>query len=194
MGNGTYKKCNKKNDDPKLGYESVTNENRWELYHAFEDIVFRGTDIEIKELLNNFTSDDFLAIPIVFDLISNKKVALLELLHHKNIPLTYQESDGGNALHVACGAEGSLECVKFLIENNILTDINKESAKFGDTPLTLAICYGHQDILSYLKKKYFITGVNFKDLYIIIDRVVSNQRRLTGYNQYKFNGCNEITE
>lgn len=191
MDNSNYKKHNRKSSDTNLSSEPLGKENSWELYHVFENVVYHGSDIEIKEILNRFTLDDFLIIPIVFDLISNKKIELLEFLHNRNINLTYQDADGANGLHVACGASGSLESVKFLIENNILTDINKESAKFGDTPLTLAICYGHQDILSYLKKKYFINSISFKDLYVIIDRVVSNQHRLTGYNQYNFNGYNE---
>ena len=77
------------------------------------------------------------------------------------------------------GAGGSLECVKFLGENNILTDIHKKSTKFGDTPLTLAFSYEHDDIVNYFKKKFNIKNVSLEDLDVILDRVRSNFKRLT---------------
>jgi len=104
-------------------------------------------------------------------LINYKKIYLLELLRTKNIPLTYEENCGANGLHVACGAGGNLECVKFLIENNILTGIHKKSSKYGDTPLTLAISYGHHDIVDYFKKKFKVNSITFEDLYVILDRL-----------------------
>ncbi|WP_187145739.1 ankyrin repeat domain-containing protein [Rickettsia bellii] len=106
------------------------------------------------------------------------------VVYEKGIPLTYEEWDGGNALHVACGAGGSLKMVKFLVENNILTNIHKKSEKFGDTPLTLAISYDHHDIVDYFKQKFNITSVTLKDLDVIIDRVKANYRRYYNIKKY----------
>jgi len=163
----------KENKNPVHGVD----EERWKVYHAFVEILAAKSDIEIKKILNEFTENDFMAMPIVLDLVSYKKNDLLKWLYEKNMPLTYQEWDGGNALHVACGAGGSLECVKFLIENNIQNDINKESTKFGDTPLTLALSYGHRDIVDYFSKKFAVDSVSLRHLYVIIDRVIANRDR-----------------
>lgn len=168
------------------------DQSRWELYYEFENIVHIKNDEEIQRFLEVFTAEDFLALPIVFDLVNYKKIKLLEWLHKKAIPLIYQEYGGGNALHMACGAGGNLESVKFFIENNILTDINKKSTRYGDTPLTLAICYGQYDIVSYFKEKYSVNSINFTDLDVILDRVISNQNRLTGIGfltDKKFGEC-----
>lgn len=166
----------------KLEKEYQLDQSRWELYYNFENIVAYESDEKIRKYLNFFVSRDFLAMPIVFDLVNYKKINLLELLYKNHIPLTYQDDHGSNALHVACGAGGSLDCVKFFVENDILTDIDKKSTNFGDTPLTLAICYGHQDIVDFFKAKYKINSISLKDLDIILDRVISNQKRLTGRN------------
>ena len=149
----------------------------WDLYYIFENVLHEGDEQKIKEILDQFSIQDYLEIPIILDLISYKKIPLLKLLYIRNIPLTYEEDCGGNGLHVACGAGGSLECVKFLIENNILTDIHKKSTKFGDTPLTLAISYDHHDIVDYFKKKFGVKKITLEDLYVILDRVKSNFQR-----------------
>ncbi|WP_342270585.1 ankyrin repeat domain-containing protein [Rickettsia endosymbiont of Orchestes rusci] len=160
-----------------LDAEDETDKYNWQLYYKFEEVVYKGSDPEIKKILDQFNIQDFLNIPIVFDLVDPKKIRLLKLLHKKGIPLTYEEEDGGNALHVACGAGGNLESVKFFIENNILTDIHKKSNKFGDTPLTLAISYEHHDIVDYFKQKFNITTITLEDLDVILDRVKANFRR-----------------
>lgn len=167
-----------------LDAEDESDKYNWELYHQFEEIVYKGSDAEIKKILDQFSIQDFLHIPIVDQLISCKKLRLLKFLYKKGIPLTYEEWDGGNGLHVACGAGGSLKMVKFLVENNILTDIHKKSEKFGDTPLTLAISYDHHDIVDYFKQKFNITSVTLKDLDVIIDRVKANYRRYYNIKKY----------
>lgn len=154
--------------------QPLLDEERWKLYYEFEKIIALKPDQELIKLLDNFTNQDFLSMPIVFDLISYKKLDLLKYLYDKRMPLTYSDWDGTNALHVACGAGGSLECVKFFIENGIITDINKESFNYGDTPLTLAISYRHKDIINYFKKKYQINNVSLKHLEVIIDRIITN--------------------
>ena len=162
--------------------DDIHDQSRWDLYYKFQDLVTHGSDDSIKRFLENFTSEDFLDMPIVFDLVSYQKIELLKFLHNHNIPLTYHEHNGSNALHASSGAGGSLRCVKFFVENGILDDIHKRSGMFGDTPLTLAICYGHVDIVSFFKKRYGINGVSLQDLDVILDRVISNQNRLTGQN------------
>ncbi len=141
----------------------------WDLYYIFEEVVHQGNDKQIKEILSQFSTQDYLKIPIIFDLISYKKVNLLKLLHKKTIPLTYENEYKTNALHIACGASGSLKCVKFLIENNISTDIFKKSVNYGDTPLTLAISYEHHDIIKYFIKKFEIKTINLVNLDVILD-------------------------
>ena len=150
----------------------------WDLYYLFEEISYKGKDNEITKLLDKFELKDFLSMPIVLDLVSYKRIRLLRLLHKKGIPLTYEEDCGGNALHVACGASGDLACVKFFVENDILTDINQKSAKHGDTPLNLASSYNHKDILDYFKQKFGIKGISFEDLDVVLDRIKSNLRRV----------------
>ena len=152
-------------------------EANWELYYKFEDIVYQNTDVEIKKILDQFDIQDFQEMPIIDDLINYKKIRLLKLLYQKNIPFTYEDEYGGNSLHMVCGAGGSLECAKFLIENNLLTDIHKKSTKFGDTPLTLAISYGHKDIVDYFKNKFGVSTINFDNLDTILDRIKSNYRK-----------------
>ena len=170
-------------DNNSLNEVYEVDQSRWELYYAFENIVHIKNDEEIQRFLEVFTTEDFLAIPIVFDLVNYKKIKLLEWLYKKAIPLTYHDYDDGNALHVACGAGGNLEAIKFFIENNILTDINKKSTRYGDTPLTL----------SYFKEKYSTNSISLQDLDVILDRVISNQDRLTGRgfitNDKKFGEC-----
>ncbi|XVN40675.1 MAG: ankyrin repeat domain-containing protein [Rickettsia endosymbiont of Argas persicus] len=134
-----------------LDAEDESDKCNWKLYYKFEEVVYKGSDAEIKKILDQFSVQDFLHIPIIFDLVSYKKLRLLKLLYKKNIPLTYEDKfNEGNALHVACGADGSLKLVKFFVENNILIDIHQKSEKFGDMPLTLATCYDHHDIIRLL--------------------------------------------
>lgn len=146
----------------------------WKLYYDFEKIVHKEQDNEINKILDKFDMYDFLSMPIVIDLVCYKKISLLKSLHKKNIPLTYEQHCGGNALHVACGLGGSLEYVKFFVENGILKDINKKSIRYGDTALTLAISYAHKDIINYFKNKFFIKSVSLEDVEVIIDRVKVN--------------------
>lgn len=149
----------------------------WKLYYIFEEVVYKEDDIAIKKILDQFTNYDYMAMPIIHDLVTYEKIRLLRILHNKGIPFTYEEDYGGNALHVACGVTGSLKCAKFFIENNILTDINKISTKYGDTPLNLAISYNNKDIIEYFVKKFNISSISLKDLEVILDRVKSNFRR-----------------
>ena len=149
----------------------------WELYYLLESKVGIANDAEMKGMLEQFNMYDFLSIPIVFDLVECRSIRLLRLLYKKGVPLTYESDDGSNALHVACGAGGSLECAKFFIENNILTDINKVSSKHCDTPLTLAISYNHTDILDYFKTKFAVNSVSLSELDVILGRVKSNCRK-----------------
>ena len=159
-----------------LDAEDDSDKYNWQLYYKFEEVVYKGSDSEIKKILDQFNEQDFLNIPIIFHLVSYKKLHLLKILHKKNIPLTY-EDDGSNALHIACGASGNLESVKFFVENNILTDIHKKSRMFGDTPLTLAISYDHHDIIDYFKQKFNVTSITLEDSDVILDRVKANYRR-----------------
>jgi aminoglycoside 6'-N-acetyltransferase len=152
-------------------------EASWDLYYVFEDVVHKEKDNVIKKLLEQFDIYDFLSMPIVFDLIDYKKIRLLKLLYNKSIPLNYEEECGANALHVACGASGNLESVKFFVENNILQDIHKKSFKYGDTPLTLAISYEHKNILEYFKRKFGINSISVDNVDIILDRVKANYRK-----------------
>jgi|GEM_PF-6037248 len=178
--------------DLNLDTEDESDKCNWELYYQFEEVVYKGSDAEIKKILDQFNLQDFLHIPIIFDLVSNKKLRLLKLLHKKNIPLDYEDKfDEGNALHVACGAGGSLKIVKFFVENNILTNIHKKSTNFGDTPLTLAICYDHHDIVDYFKQKFNLTSVTLEDLDVIIDRVKANYRRYYNMKKYYENQSKE---
>lgn len=171
------------NPENGLIYMLWKKEANWELYSRFEEVVYKGKDNEIKDVLRCFDVYDFLEIPIVFDLVNYKKIKLLKLLHDKKIPLNYEQQCGANGLHIACGAGGSLECAKFFIENNIFVDINKKSLKYGDTPLTLAISYEHNDIIEYFKNKFVINSISFNDLEIILERVKINYKKY--YNASK---------
>ena len=134
----------------------------WKIYNAYENEFINKletrNDEEIKEfLLKRFSKEDFLEISIIYELITHKRISLLEQLHQNDYPMTYEEWDGGNALHVSCVIDGSLDAVKFLMENNICVDINKKTLK-NETPLSLARHYKHKDILEYFKAVYSKNG------------------------------------
>ena len=71
--------------------------------------------------MHDFKEIPFVLIEVIYDLITYKKIRLLKILHRRNISLAFEDEYEGNSLHVACGASGSLECVKFFVENNILS-------------------------------------------------------------------------
>ena len=154
-----------------------TEEKIWQEYHSIEETLMCSDERNINTALSKFKNKDFLVVPIVLDLVSSTKISILKKLYNQGTPLTYEDADGTNALHVACGASGSLECVKFFLDNHILTDINKKSMKYGETPLTLAVSYGHKDILAYFKEKLKVTSVSMNELEVIADRVQSNYIR-----------------
>ena len=143
--------------------ESKQRQSRWEIYYELEKVVYKGSDVEIKKILDQFTYEDFLNISIIWDLIIYKKMRLLKLLHQKNMPFTYTEWRGGNALHVAC-SRGYLEAVQFLIENNILTDIHENGGRFNETPYILALAYDHHEVVEYLEKKFYINYLRLSDV------------------------------
>lgn len=113
-------------------------------------------------------------MPIVFDLVASERLLLIKLLYKKGIPLNYTDESGSNALHVACGASGSLSCVKFFVENQICTNIHQKSTNYGDTPLSLALNYRHQDIIEYFKQKFNVAHVSLDDLDVIVTRSIRN--------------------
>jgi len=143
-------------------------QSRFELYEKFEKILYEGDDKEIAKALDLFTYDDFLERPIIIDLVAKKKIKFLEVLHKKNMPFTYIDFGGSNALHVACAVSGNLECVKFLIENNLLTDIHAESLR-GETPYTLAVSYNYTDITDYLEEKFHINYIKLNHVKTILE-------------------------
>lgn len=118
------------------------------LYEEFEQSM-GNPDSELLNLLLKFCSKEFEETPIIFDLIADKKINILLELHKRDKPFTYHDSSGANALHVACGHSGSLDATRFLIENNIITNINA-STDSGETPFLLAVQYNHEDIIKYL--------------------------------------------
>lgn len=69
--------------DLNLDAEDESDKYNWELYHQFEEVVYKGSDAEIKKILDQFNLQDFLHIPIIFDLVSYQKLHLLKLLHKK---------------------------------------------------------------------------------------------------------------
>lgn len=116
-----------------------------------EELIPSTSDERIQEILSGFNKEDYLKVPIIFDLIIGKRFKILSHLYENNVPFSYSEWKG-NALHVACGRAGSFEAVKFLYERNIFTDINAKTDE-GETPFLLAIMYEHEDILKYFLKK-----------------------------------------
>ncbi|HEX2978138.1 MAG TPA: ankyrin repeat domain-containing protein [Candidatus Babeliales bacterium] len=124
--------------------------------HIFEEITNMidngASDEQIKEIFEKIKSEDFyLTNPIVYDLISNKRINILDYLYEKKIPLSYVDNTGATPLHVACAINGSLEAVRFLFEHHIATDINAKTDE-GETPFLLAVMYEHEDILKYFLK------------------------------------------
>ena len=147
------------------------NSENLDLFYALDSaLINHAHTSKTKKLLDQFDMYDFLSMPIVIILVCARKLILLKLLHKEGIPLTYTE-DHGNALHIACAITGSLACVKFFIENNILTDIHEQNRRDQYTPLTLAICFKHSDIVKYFKEKFSLSGVSFHDLNVILEFV-----------------------
>lgn len=128
------------------------------LYWSFEENFPKLSDQEIQIYLDKFTEFDYEKLPIIFDLIVAKKVNMLQALLKRNISFKYTEY-GSNALHTASAISGSLECVKFLIENNICNNIYKQNDR-GETPYSLAKQYEHEDILKYFKETNLIQKKN----------------------------------
>ena len=108
----------------------------------------KSSDERIMEILSQFKNEDYLKLPIIFDLIVEKRIKILENLYAKGVPFAYQDAAGANALHVACGVFGSLEVVKLLTGKGILADINAKTDE-GETPFLLAIMFNHVDIVNY---------------------------------------------
>lgn len=148
--------------------EEKYDRSRFELYKKFEEILYKSNDKEIAKALDLFVYDDFLERPIIIDLVAKKKIKFLKALYKKNMPFTYVDFGGGNALHVACAVSGDLECVKFLIENNLLTDIHAESLR-GETPYTLAVSYNHANITDYLEEKFHINYIKLNHVKTILE-------------------------
>jgi ankyrin repeat protein len=90
---------------------------------------------------------------IIFDLITTKRFLVLEYLITKSVKLDYTSPSGANILHVACGANGSLQAVRFVTEKTEFTDINKKT-DIGETPFLLAIMYEHKNILNYFFDRF----------------------------------------
>lgn len=122
-------------------------------YWKFEEELPHATYEELLFLLDKFRRPDFLKAPIIFDLIVERKWELLDYLYKKKVPFGYTDSAGGNALHVAAAKPGCLSAVRFLIEKNILTDINAKTDE-NETPFLLAIMYEHEDIVEYFLKHF----------------------------------------
>ncbi len=122
------------------------------LYQQFEEALYhQASEYELHTIVSQFNAKDYNTFPILFDLIAEKRIDVLKIVFKNNIPFSYKSSAGGNVLHVACGASGSLEAVKFLYENNICTDVNA-ATDIGETPFLLAVYYDHLDIVEYLLK------------------------------------------
>jgi hypothetical protein len=147
-------------------------EANWKLFYQLEDIVLNGSDEEVKKVLLQFDAKDFIKMPIIDALVAAKRMALLRFVFDQGVPFTYDDERGGSTLHIACGAGGDLQYVKFLVENAISTDIHKKSEPWGDTPLNLAYSYEHYDIVEYFRQKFGDKHVALppEDVKVILDR------------------------
>ena len=170
-----------------INNKSEKEELCWLLYNKYEEELSEklknSSDKDVKKIIYRFGKKDFLEVPLIYELIANKRITLLQQLYQEEYPMSYQDWDGGNALHVSCGASGSLDAVKFFIENNIFTDINKKSLKYGETPLTLAILYNHNDIIKYFSKKFNVNSIKFEDMYIVINALKQYYKRDSVYTK-----------
>ncbi len=68
----------------------------WKIYNAYENEFINKletrNDEEIKEfLLKRFSKEDFLEISIIYELITHKRISLLEQLHQNDYLITYEE-------------------------------------------------------------------------------------------------------
>ena len=105
----------------------------------------------------------------------DKRITLLQELHDKGISFNCNEKKF--ALLDVCGFGGSLECVKFLVENNISTDIHKNfrNAAHGNlTPLGLAISYKHHDIVNYFREKFGAESISINQVREVVNRAKYN--------------------
>lgn len=130
----------------------MQNKNTKNLYSVFESNL-ELSDKKIMELLLKFKRKDYLQSPILFDLISHKKIEILKNLYKNGVSFAYQDATGANALHVACGISGDLEIVKLLTKNKIFVDVNAKTYE-GETPFLLAVMYNHSDIVRYFLQNF----------------------------------------
>lgn len=110
-------------------------------------------------------------------LLRNKKFELLKYLIQNKYPLEFETEGLGGLLYSFSGFDADFDAVKFLVENNILTDIHTQEGYYGDTPLTLAICYGNRDIIKYFEKKFGPLNFTLENVDTIVDRVIWNINR-----------------
>lgn len=124
-------------------------EKKDRLYWEFDEaLALKSSDENIKIILSKFKKEDFLSVPVIFDLVAEKRLALLSYLFDSGVSFSYRDNSRATALHVACGASGSLATVKFFFERNIFMDVNAPTDE-GETPFLLAVMYEHEDILHY---------------------------------------------
>ena len=162
-----------------------------ELYDKFEEMVdgksstfgrpYRRSDEALRELLCQFDKDDFREMPVMTELLINKRITLLQELHDKGMPFDHENQE--QLLHIACGWGGDLECVRFLVESNISTDIHKRliDSEYGNlTPLTLAMSYRYRSIVKYFREKFKVESIDLGDIEEILNRARSNFREEAG--------------
>lgn len=129
-------------------------EERDRLYWKIQDLIYENVpENEIKSLLDKISPEDYKHIGVIFFLIGEHKLNLLDYLYKKNMPFDYTLANAANALHIASAINGSFDAVKFLVERNIFTDINAKTDQ-NETPFLLAVMYEHGDIVEYFLEHF----------------------------------------
>ncbi len=100
-----------------------------------------------KEFLNHADQD---GSTVMHAVATSGDLVLLELLHKHGANLNATNDNGQTPLHIAASM-GHLSCLKFLTDNNHLSQYDKAQTNNGnDTPARLALDNNHIACLQYL--------------------------------------------
>jgi len=159
-------------------------------YEIFEENLHLQ-DHDLEKILISFPKRVFISSPILADLIVEKRLYLLTKLYQIGIPFSYNDHMGTNLLHMACGISGSFEMVRFLIENNLVSDPNYQNYRC-ETPFSVALFYEHIDIVKYFLERFIIkSAIIYHTGETLLDFVKkqNNDEILKLLNQYLISHC-----
>ncbi|XP_056630827.1 26S proteasome non-ATPase regulatory subunit 10-like [Diorhabda sublineata] len=124
----------------------------------------RGKDEEFKKCIKfeELNMENYLGWTPLMMACRNKQVKTVKLLLQLGGDVTRINKFGMSVLHISISG-GSLEIVKMIMEHLLTGGISKRLMQLNFSPLSMAILFRNNDILSYLIQEKF--NLNAKTLY-----------------------------